>query len=309
MKLSKQERIGALVIAVIVILAVGIFMFIKPRAEAIGVSKSSLENKQSEYTAAVEKAATKDTLKEQVMQAFEDGEDLADVFFEEMTSYEADEEFRNFLAQCKANVVVGALTVTEPSVTTLGVEFFEEDEVTYALKSYATSGTEPSQEQLAYAQRQQILRDNLSSTQEVGSITVSFDVTAIDQEELIKFCDEVNNYQKQESAGLTRKAMKLEGFVFSNPLAEKMYDELMDDIAKDAEEEGIKQLYKRAGNGKTPPAAEAGAAGAEGAEGDQGEELSVSDYIYTVSTSVTFYSVTRMEDPTDQLDAQDGIAF
>ena len=305
MRLSKQERIGALVIAVIVILAVGIFMFIKPRAEAIGTSKTSLENKQSELATARAKADTKDSLKEQVLQAFEDGENLADVFFEEMTAYEADEEFRAFLEQCGANVVVGALTVNAPSVTTLGVEFFEEKEVSYALKSYATSGTEPSKEQLAYAQRQQMLKDNLGAKQEVGSITVSFDITAIDHEELLKFCDAVNNYQKDEAVGLTRKAMKLEGFVFSYPLVENEYNDISDEIAKKAQVEGLKQLYKNFN--LTLPADELNAA--QEAANQEEEKLAVSDSIYTVSTSVTFYSVTRMEDPTDQLDAQDGVVF
>lgn len=305
MRLSKQERIGALVIAVIVILAVGIFMFIKPRAEAIGTSKTSLENKQSELATARAKADTKDSLKTQVLQAFEDGENLADVFFEEMTAYEADEEFRAFLEQCGANVVVGALTVNAPSVTTLGVEFFEEKEVSYALKSYATSGTEPSKEQLAYAQRQQMLKDNLGAKQEVGSITVSFDVTAIDHEELLKFCDAVNNYRKDEAVGLTRKAMKLEGFVFSYPLVENEYNDISDEIAKKAQVEGLKQLYKNFN--LTLPADELNAA--QEAANQEEEKLAVSDYIYTVSTSVTFYSVTRMEDPTDQLDAQDGVVF
>lgn len=305
MRLSKQERIGALVIAVIVILAVGIFMFIKPRAEAIGTSKTSLENKQSELATARAKADTKDSLKAQVLQAFKDGENLADVFFEEMTAYEADEEFRAFLEQCGANVVVGALTVNAPSATTLGVEFFEEKEVSYALKSYATSGTEPSKEQLAYAQRQQMLKDNLGAKQEVGSITVSFDVTAIDHEELLKFCDAVNNYRKDEAVGLTRKAMKLEGFVFSYPLVENEYNDISDEIAKKAQVEGLKQLYK---NFNLPlPADELNAA--QEAANQEEEKLAVSDYIYTVSTSVTFYSVTRMEDPTDQLDAQDGVVF
>lgn len=301
MKLSKQERIGALVIAVIVILAVGIFLFIKPRAEEIGTSKTSLENKQTEYNTAIAKAATKDELKQQVINAFKDGENLADVFFEEMTAYEADEEFRAFLEQCDANVVIKDLEISEPETSTLAVEFFENEEVTYALKTYATSGTEPSKEQLAFAQRQQILKDSLGDAQEVGSITISFDVTAIDQEELIKFCEAVNDYQKEESVGMTRKAMKLNGFVFSYPAFKKEFDEMAEEIAEKADKEATKQLYKNFG--KTAPAEDAKE------EGKEDETLTLSDWIYTVSTSVTFYSVTRMEDPTDQLDAQDGIGI
>ena len=67
MKLSKQERIGAVIITVIVIILVGIFVFIKPRFEAIGTARMSYENKQAELTAAQEKAATKNDLRESVI--------------------------------------------------------------------------------------------------------------------------------------------------------------------------------------------------------------------------------------------------
>ena len=48
MKLSKQERIAVLVIAVVILLGLGIFLFIVPKFEAIGTSSASLLNKQVE---------------------------------------------------------------------------------------------------------------------------------------------------------------------------------------------------------------------------------------------------------------------
>ncbi|MGN1119838.1 MAG: hypothetical protein ACI4Q4_05730 [Oscillospiraceae bacterium] len=300
MKLSKQERIGAIVIMVIVILAIGIFIFIKPRFETINASRVALEKKQSELQAAKEKAATKEGLKTQVLEAFEEGENLADMFFEEMNSYQAEEEFRAFLEQCGANVIVSAVSVGNKGVSTLAPTFFEEKEVVYPLKTYATSGVAQTEEELAAANRLAILKEKLGGSQQVGSITVTFDIVAIDHEEFIKFCEAVNNYQKDEAGGKTRKACMLNGFTFEYPLVEIEYNTKKSEIEQEAKTAGLKELYKKFNKTYTEE---------DKNTEDKEAELNVSDYIYTVSTSMTFYSVARMQDPTDQLDAQDGIAF
>ena len=309
MKLSKQERIGAVIITVIVIILVGIFVFIKPRFEAIGTARMSYENKQAELTAAQEKAATKNDLRESVYDAYEDGMHLADTFFTEMNTYQADEGFRNFLSQCKANVIIESLDISTPTSETLAPEYYTYEEVTYALKTYATGNLEPTEEELAAAKREETLRSALGEGQEVGAITVRFDVTALDQDELIKFCDEVNNYCKTEEGKSVRKACKLNGFVFNYPLVDTAYDELIKEIAEKAKEDGTKALYDHF---KLPVPVDRNNTntntGTAGEEDEKEKELGVSDYIYTVGTSITFYSVPRMQDPTDQLDAQDGVA-
>ena len=307
MKLSKQERIAAFIIAIIVILAVGIFLFIKPRFEAIGTTVATLGTKQQEYVSALEKQSTKDGLKTQVLDAYEKGEHLADMFFPELTTYEADQEFRAFLEQCKANVIVEQLSVSEPSTTTLGTSFFTPTEVAYDLKTYVTQGMETSEEELAAQNRRQVLQDALGAAQTIGSISVDFTVSAMEQEELIKFCDEVNEYFKDENGTSTRKAILLGGAEFSYPLIEKKYEELADKIIAEAEVEGSKALYKNAGQTYT---AETGSTGNTGAEiTEEKPDIEVSDYLYSLSTSITFFSVERMIDPTDQLDAQDGIVY
>lgn len=305
MKLSKQERIAAVVIVAIVILAVGIFMFIKPRFETINASRASLENKQQEYQIAVEKAAKKEGLRTQVMDAFEEGENLADMFFEEMTVYEAEAEFRAFLEQCGCNVIVNEVSVASPTTSTLAPTYFTEDEVVYPLKTYATAGIAQTDEEIAAANRQQILRDTLGGSQEVGSITVSFDVVALDQEDIIDFCDAVNNYMKEEDGKPTRKACMLNGIAIEYPLISNEYDAIVTELKNEAGEAGLKELYKSFN--KTPPADVTPQVDPNAPEEE--DKYSVEDYIYTISTSITFYSVARMQDPTDQLDMQDGIAF
>ena len=308
MKLSKQERIAAFVIAIIVILAVGIFVFIKPRFEAIGTTTATLTTKQQEYVAALEKQSTKDGLKTQVLDAYEQGEHLADMFFPELTTYQVDKEFRAFLEQCEANVIVENLNVSEPGTTTLSTSFYTPTEVTYDLKTYVTQGMETDEEELAAQNRRQILQNALGAAQTIGSISVDFTVSAIDQDELLKFCDEVNEYFKDENGTPTRKAIILGGASFSYPLIEEKYDELATKILDEAEAEGNKALYKNAGQTYVPE--NNGAVSGEASEGDKSEEsLSVSDYLYSLSTQITFFSVERMIDPTDQLDAQDGIVY
>lgn len=67
MKLTKQERIAVLVIAVIILLVLGVIFFIVPKFNEIGTDSVSLVNKQKELAAAVERAGTKDQLGQDVI--------------------------------------------------------------------------------------------------------------------------------------------------------------------------------------------------------------------------------------------------
>ena len=301
MKLSKQEQIGILIIAVVIIIVAGVFLFIMPKINEVGETTKTLENKQTQLSAALEKQETKEDLKKAVIEAYEEGQGLADMFFDEMTAYEADMEFRAFLDQCEAKVVVNDLQVGEPSVTTLAPQFFEETEVVYALKTYVTQNIQPTDEEIKAQERDAALRNALGSSQDVGSITVSFTVTSLDQDELIKFCDEVNEYMKVENGTKLRKAMMLNGFALSYPTVEKDYTKQTEEITPEIEAAATKALYDNLK--KTMPPAEN-----TPKEPAEEEEEDISDWIYSVETSVTFFSVVGMEDPTAQLQAQDDTA-
>ncbi len=303
MKLSKQERIGILVIAIIVILGLGIWLFIVPRFEAISASSLTRDNKQAELIDKQTKQATKEDLRIQVMKAYEEGEDLADMFFEELSPYMADHEMRAFLDQCEANVLVESLTIGEPTTYTLAPSYFVENEVIYDLKTYVTQGLEPSEEEAAAANRLALLQSTLGTSQTVGSTTITFVVTAIDPAELIKFCDEVNSYIKDENGTPTRKAIMINGIAIEYPLVTAEYEDAMSEQQIEIEKKGITELYKNF-NMTVPNGIIS-----EEAEKEDQKELEVSDYIYSTELSLTFFSVERMQDPTDQLKAQDAIVF
>jgi hypothetical protein len=321
MKLSRQERIGAFVIAIIVILAVGIFVFIKPRVETINTTTLTLTNKQQELDTAVAKAATKDDLKQQVLDAYNEGENMADMFFTDMTQYEAEAEFRAFLEQCEAKIAVEDLTVSTPSTATLAPSYFTESEVTYALKSYVTQGVDSTEEETAAANRLAILQDALGSSQTVGAITISFTVSAIDEDELLKFVDEVNSYYKDENGTSTRKALKINGYSREYTDIENEYNELIEEIQAKAQTDGTKELYSNFGksvpsSATTTTSTSTTTATTTDENGEttttttsDSDTINLSDNLFSMSSTLTFYSVARMQDPSDQLDQQDGLDF
>lgn len=320
MKLSKQERIAVLVIAVIILLTLGVIFFIVPKFNAIGTDSALLLNKQAELKTAQDRAATKDDLQDQIINAYNDGRNIADMFFEEMQPYEADNEIREFIEYCnnstdenvKVAVTADSLSIGAPSVSTLGVSFFTEPVVTYDLKTYVTQGQQPTEDELAAMARETLLQSALSSTQTVGSIDVTFDVTALSDDDLLKFVDDINNYIKNENGKDVRKAMRLSsGYSVSYSEIEEKYTKLADEFTEKAVAEANKLLgidgkdnTNAAGNTDTDNAA--GNNGAEQEDKDD-KDKSIDDVTRQMTVTITMYSIERMQDPTDQLAAQNAM--
>lgn len=301
MKLSKQERIGILVIAIILILGLGIWMFIVPKINAVNKSNATFTAKEQELADARAKELTKESLKQQIIEAYEKGENYADMFFEELTTYEADMEFRAFLEQCEANVLVEDLVVSEPTVITMAPQYFVEEEVVYDLKTYVTQDIEMTEDEIKTEERWNNIKNALGVSQTVGAITVEFTVNAIDPMDLLAFADEVNAYIKKENGKDTRKAIVLNGYEISFPNNESIFEDLIEENEEDAFDEAFDLICEKY---KLHPVKEPEATAPE-AEAAGDEVPGASEYIYELSTSITFYSVERMQDPAEQLKAQE----
>jgi len=301
MKLSKQERIAVLVIAVVILLGLGIFLFIVPKFEAIGTSSVSLLNKQVELQTDIDRAATKEKLGEDVINAYNDGRNIADMFFEEMKPYEADNEIREFIQYCKdngVNIAVDSLSIGAPTVSTLGVSFSKE----------------PSAEELEALNREAIMQAALASTQAVGSIDVSFTVTTLNSDDMLKFIDIINDYYKQEDGGMMRKAIRLSnGLSITDTDVEKKYADYVDDLTAKAEKDGKSRLEKD--TGKTVGKQDQNANNNNAADDGDGETANTNnknedktttfeENVCQVDVTLTMYSIERMQDPTEQLSSQ-----
>lgn len=322
MRLSKQERIAVLVIAVIIILGLGIFLFIVPQFKNIGTDTSSLSAKQQELDNAKLRADTRVQLGEDVLKAYKDGQNIADMFFDELKPYEADNEIRNFIQYCKDQGVkcsVDSLTIDSAGVSELGVTFNEEEEITYDLKVAAKGEV---QDETDEQRREAILREALANNQAVGSINVSFEVSTLDPDDMMKFIDTINNYK---SDGV-RKAIRLSSGVeiTYNDVKEK-YQAVIDDMQLDLTLDALKELADENGKkfptkdevkemlGLDNPTANTDNGDAEGGENqanttgrDANKVYEIgTDDIYSLEVTLTLYSLERMQDPTDKLAEQD----
>ncbi len=302
MRLSKQERIAVLIILAVVILALGAFLIVKPAIEKYNSTKKTVASKQEQLNGMNERRAQKDPLRGQIEDAYKEGEHLADMFFPEFASYEADDAFRAFIQQVKTNVIVEQVTVGEPTVETLGATFFTPSSVSYALKSYATTGVEPTEEETARAARWQALQEALSESQTIGASKVEFSVTAKTRDDILAFADEVNDYIIKENGEDTRKAVMITGVDITYDEVNEKYDELVEKDIEKMDAEGEAALAAEIGQpGPTiPPEVDTPP------ENPNGEAV-LSEYLYTYEGTMTFYSIERMQDPKQQLDIQDGI--
>lgn len=308
MKLSKQERIAAIVVLIILIIGLGGWLFVKPKIDNIITTNKTLDSKQQEYNAAVEKSQRKEPLRNDIIAAYKKGEHMADMFFPELKSYEADAAFREFLAQCKSRVVVESLQVGEPTTATLGTQFYASNEVTYALKTYATQGAEPSVKEILRDARQLLLLTKLGTAQTIGASTVSFTVSAYTQEDLLKFVDEINHYVKVENGEEVRKAIKIDGLTLEYKDIAEEYGALVKEKQSTMVTDG-KSAYVAANPGKKTDS-ENNQQGTDpnggSAQASENDNIVTAPPLFTWSDTMTFYCIERMQDPTPQLDMQDG---
>lgn len=301
MKLSKQERIAAIVVVILLILVAGVFLFIKPNFETIGETRNTLNAKKAEYDSDVARVETKEDLKKKILEAYDVGKNTADMFFPELAAYQADDEFRAFLEQCDANVLVEDLEVTAPDTIGLASNMFIPESVSYALKDYVNQGrnVDPTKTDPGLI-RQTMIQKYLGDPQTIGATTVTCKVRAVDTQSLLDFADEVNSYQKEENGKAIRKAVSLSNITFEDLKTANEYDLKVEELINDAEKAAADTFKSK--TGKTLTGFEED--NDKKAEEEDGQG-SIDEVIYSMECSITFYSIERMQDPTERLNEQD----
>lgn len=204
MKISKQEQTFIIFFIVAAILGVGFFMYVLPNINAIDVNKNHLQSKKSEYTKMQDEIEKGANLKEQIEQAYQESKNLSASFYDDLTTYEADEIIRQFIANGK-NITIDGLSVSPFSTSTLSISVFRPTEVTYPLKDDAnTIGNNANEEEKEDIEKlpkrvvEEIMKSknatelSTSSTITIGSIDVSFTAHSDKLENLHEFVDSLN---------------------------------------------------------------------------------------------------------------------
>lgn len=299
MKLSKQERIGALIILAIVILALGAFLLVKPKFEEVAATRATLETREKELADAKQRQQQKAPLRMQIEQQYEEGQHMADMFFPELTAYDAHNAFTDFIKQLDFPVVVEEISVSEPDTETLNVSFFTPTEVSYALKTYVTQSRDMTEEERQARERIEALQSALNSQQTIGASKVEFTVTTLTLDDMLKFIDAVNDYKIMEEGASeeVRKAVSIGSMGIDYELTDQLYDLLSQASSEEIAREGRALLR------------ELGFEGYEESADTPPEEIVLEIPItYEFSEAMTFLSIARMQDPKPLLDSQDGIA-
>ena len=194
MKISKQERILIVVFLVAAIIGVGIFVFILPNFNKISDNNKQLASVNKQYADINKQLEHESTIDNEISQAYEDGKNLADKFFNDLTEYEADEIMRKFIANGK-DITIDGLTISPFSTQALSVSVFSPTEVTYPLKDFANTVVEtPDKEKYPmvkqkYAKKLQATLLAASEPVTVGSVTVAFTAHSNKLQNLHDFAD------------------------------------------------------------------------------------------------------------------------
>lgn len=322
MKLSKQERIGLMIIMAVVIIALGGFLMFKPKLEEMNRNKQTMETKQKEFDEKKAKADTKGPLRTQIEAAYEQGANTADMFFSEMDGYQVDDMFREFLEKRKytkpdankpeeqAVVLVEELKIGELDTETLSPLFTSPRPITYPLKQFATQGgVTLSEKEQAEQLRKAALQVALGGDQTIGATPITFTAKSLSNDELIKFADEINNFVREENGKAIRKAMKSQSIELKYGEVTRTYTEMAEEILKEAEAAGktaFENDFHVSLSGNNVTGSNLLTPNPDNANNNN-NKIDISDYVCSWENTLVLYSVERMQNPKPILDAQDGI--
>ena len=241
MKISKQEQILIVVFLVAAILGVGIFVFVLPNFNTIGTNNKQLAAVQSEsqeLDVHLQHAATIDG---EITDAYNEGKDLANKFFDDLTEYEADEIMRKFIAKGKNSTIEG-LSISPFSTQALSVSVFAPTEVSYPLKDFANTVVETpedaqidlskltTRERIMYAKQLQSALLAASEPVSVGSITVSFTAHSDKLQNLHDFADllytgKYDDSRKDANGDVLGKAVSISSLTYQMEESKNSGDE------------------------------------------------------------------------------------
>ena len=132
-----------------------------------------------------------------------------------------------------------------------------------------------------------------------------------------KFIDIINDYYKQEDGGMMRKAIRLSnGLSITDTDVEKKYADYVDDLTAKAEKDGKSRLEKDTGktvgkqdqnvnnNNNAADTGDGETANTNNNNKNDDKTTTFEENVCQVDVTLTMYSIERMQDPTEQLSAQ-----
>ena len=196
MKLGYRDRVVLMVAIIIVILGIGIFVFIKPKWEALNSNKQTLETVQEEWDAKLIDFDRIPKKQDTINKRYEEGLKVSEEFTDEMDSVALDKFFQEQFGNVEQNktdevTVRQALSVTDETPQTIGYYYYVPNIVVYPL--YEVADLDGS---LAQEAAQKLLESNILSARTAQSISTGSNTftVRINKDDIMAMLDAVKAY-------------------------------------------------------------------------------------------------------------------
>lgn len=117
-KLSYRDRMILIVVSIVVILAIGFLLFVKPKYESIQTDKTTLADRQEVWDDKESKFAQIPVVEKRIEEKYAQAKALSDGFCETLSAYKVDQFIQKYINENQITVN-GALQITEPTVQPL----------------------------------------------------------------------------------------------------------------------------------------------------------------------------------------------
>jgi hypothetical protein len=220
MKFGYRDRIILLIVCIVVIFAVGIFVFIKPKWEDLNNHQDSLKTAQEDWDKKRKNYDQITTRQGVIQRKYDESVVLAEGFSPEMSSVELDEflrkEFLNTEKHQKDEVEVrGAYSVSDEATASLSYYYYTPNVITYPLLESAD--LDGSLADAAKEKRKTTDFLSSRSSQAVGSGRSTFTLR-INREDTMALLDAVNAYAESHKDAMMINSVTLAKCDFNEDL-------------------------------------------------------------------------------------------
>ncbi len=226
MKLGYRDRIILLIVMVIVVFAIGIFAFIKPKWEELDASKTTLKTEQDAWNTQMTSFNRINDLRDAINKNYDESLTVCEGFTDEMDSTQLDQflqdKFMNIEKHIKNGVQLsGGSTISDLGTATLAYYYYTPSVVTYPLYEAADFDGSLAKEVQQKCKESIILSARTSQIVGNGNAKLTFTINKQDTMELI---DAVRKYAVDNKDAMLLQSVTITDYDFNGDPLERNDD-------------------------------------------------------------------------------------
>lgn len=222
MKLGYRDRIILLVVLVVVILAIGIFVFIKPQWKKLTENQKKLETAKTEWSETLQSFERINTMRETITKRRGEAYDISQVFTDEMDATQLDQFIQeNFINIDKFKEdkveLVNNIAVGDEASTSLGYYYYTPSVVTYPLYEYADFDGSLAKATAEKLNESTVLGGRDAQNVGVGNATLTLKIT---REDTMALIDSVRAYAEEHKDAMLIQSISIKEYDFNGKPSE-----------------------------------------------------------------------------------------